>query len=219
MNTMKSRVLLFTLCFSALILSGCQSAYYSAWEKLGVEKREILVDRVESAKDAQEDAQAQFKDALTQLSELIAFDGGDLQTTYEALQDQHEASQASADRVTGRIDKIEDVANALFSEWETELEQYSNESLRRKSEQQLRSTERRYQRLLRAMRQAESSMQPVLNTLKDNVLFLKHNLNASAIGALQGELTQIQQEIDALIKEMNQSIAQSNDFIQLLKQN
>ena len=215
---MKPAILFLTACFSFSLLSGCQAAYYSAWEKLGVEKREILVDRVESAKDAQEDAQAQFKDALTQLSELITFDGGDLQTTYDALQDQYDASRSSADRVTGRISKIEAVADALFSEWEMELNQYSNESLRRKSEQQLRSTVRRYQRLLRAMRQAESSMQPVLHTLKDNVLFLKHNLNASAIGALQGELTQIQQEINVLIKEMNQSIAQSNDFIQLLKQ-
>lgn len=219
MKYLKLLLLITTACLVSVTLTGCQAAYYSAWEKLGVEKREILVDRVEEAKDAQENAQEQFKNALTQLSELINFKGGELQSTYETLQDHYDASSASAERVSNRIAKIEDVAEALFAEWQNELEQYTNESLRRKSDQQRRNTLRRYQKLLRAMRKAESSMIPVLATLKDNVLFLKHNLNANAIGALQGELVQIQQDIDALINEMNRSIAQSNDFIQLMKHN
>lgn len=206
------------LLFLVITLTGCQSAYYSAWEKLGVEKRDILADRVESAKSAQEDAQEQFSDALQQLSALISFDGGQLQDTYEALKDQYDSSKSSAERVGARIDSIEDVAGALFDEWETELEQYSNESLRRKSDQQLRNTQRRYQRLLKSMRKAEASMEPVLATLNDNVLYLKHNLNASAIGALQGELEHIQKEIKSLIKEMNNSIAQSEEFIEMIKQ-
>ncbi|MCY7296794.1 DUF2959 domain-containing protein [Alteromonas sp. a30] len=203
----------------ALLLAGCQSAYYSAWEKLGVEKRDILSDRVESAKSAQEDAQKQFADALEQLSALISFDGGELQDTYEALKDQYQSSKDSADRVGDKIDSIENVAEALFDEWEEELTQYSNESLRRKSEQQLKTTQRRYSKLIRAMRKAEASMEPVLTTLNDNVLFLKHNLNASAIGALQGELEQIQKEIQMLISEMNLSISQSEEFISLLNSN
>lgn len=210
------RIILISLFFT---LAGCQSAYYSAWEKLGVEKRDILADRVESAKSAQEEAQEQFTDALEHLSTLISFHGGELQDTYEALKDQYESSKSSAERVTARIDSIEDVAEALFDEWSVELEQYNNESLRRKSEQQLRQTQRRYQRLLATMRKAEASMEPVLATLQDNVLYLKHNLNASAVGALQGEFENIKKEIEQLIKEMNNSIAQSDEFINLIKQN
>ncbi|UAA38654.1 DUF2959 domain-containing protein [Paraneptunicella aestuarii] len=210
------RIILFSLFFT---LAGCQSAYYSAWEKLGVEKRDILADRVESAKSAQEEAQEQFTDALERLSTLISFHGGELQDTYEALKDQYESSKSSAERVGARIDSIEDVAEALFDEWSTELEQYNNESLRRKSEQQLHQTQRRYQRLLATMRKAEASMNPVLATLQDNVLYLKHNLNASAVGALQGEFENIKKDIEQLIKEMNNSIAQSDEFISLIKQN
>ena len=61
-----------------LALSGCQSAYYAAWEKVGVEKRDILVDRVENAKESQEDAQEQFSSALEAFSAAVAFDGGEL---------------------------------------------------------------------------------------------------------------------------------------------
>ena len=39
-----------------LLVSGCETAYYSAMEQVGVHKRDILVDRVDEASEAQEDA-------------------------------------------------------------------------------------------------------------------------------------------------------------------
>ncbi|MFT5676038.1 MAG: Skp family chaperone for outer membrane protein [Paraglaciecola sp.] len=210
---MKKLILISLMC----LLVGCQSAYYSAWEKVGVEKRDILVDRVEDAKESQEDAQQQFKSALDQFSQLINFDGGELQVVYEQLKDQYEASDESASRVSSRISKVESVAEALFDEWQLELEKYSSETLRRDSQKKLKDTQRRYNSLLKAMRKAESKMAPVLSALQDNVLYLKHNLNASAIGALQGEFSGIKKEIDQLIQEMNTAISQSNEFISSMK--
>ncbi|MDF2177831.1 DUF2959 domain-containing protein [Aliiglaciecola sp. CAU 1673] len=202
----------------ALTLGGCQSAYYAAMEKVGIEKRDILVDRVEEAKDAQQEAQQQFSSALEQFSQLIQFDGGQLQDVYDDLKAQYEASEESAKRVSERIDKVESVAEALFDEWQQELEEYSNEKLRRDSSRKLKETRNRYQKLLSTLRKTESKMAPVLTALNDNVLYLKHNLNASAIGALQGEFSGIKREIEQLIKEMNKSIAQSNDFIASMQQ-
>lgn len=201
----------------ALTLTACQSAYYAAWEKVGVEKRDILVDRVEEATDAQEDAQEQFSSALEQFSQLISFDGGELQDVYDELSDQYEASDESAARVSDRIDNVESVANALFDEWQDELTQYSNETLKRESGRKLKETQRRYNSLLKSMRRAESKMSPVLSALKDNVLYLKHNLNANAIGALQGEFSNIKREINQLVDEMNKAIEQSNAFVASLK--
>ena len=200
-----------------VLLGACQSAYYAAWEKVGVEKRDILVDRVEDAKDSQEDAQQQFSSALDEFSQLINFDGGELQGVYEQLKDQFEASEDSATSVTGRIDKVESVAEALFDEWQEELEKYTNKTLKRDSQRKLKDTQRRYKLLLNAMRKAESKMAPVLSALRDNVLYLKHNLNASAIGALQGEFNGIKKEINQLVSEMNKAIAESNSFISSMK--
>ncbi|GAA0854515.1 DUF2959 domain-containing protein [Aliiglaciecola litoralis] len=207
---------LIIILFS-LTLFGCQSAYYAAWEKLGVEKRDILVDRVEDAKESQEDAQKQFKSALDEFSQLINFDGGEMQEIYQELSSQFEASQDAANNVTNRINKVESVAEALFDEWTEELDKYENATLRRNSQKQLKDTQRRYSSLISAMRKAESKMPPVLSALQDNVLYLKHNLNASAIGALQGEFNVIKKDIDALIKDMNSAISQSNDFISSIK--
>ncbi len=208
------KLIIVALTFS---LFACQSAYYAAWEKLGVEKRDILVDRVEDAKESQEDAQEQFASALDEFSQLINFDGGELQDVYDDLNGQFEASQESAANVKNRIDKVESVAEALFDEWQEELEKYSNAKLKRDSQRQLKDTQRRYKTLISAMRKAESKMDPVLTALQDNVLYLKHNLNANAVGALQGEFNVIKKDINLLIKEMNTAISQSNEFIEKIK--
>jgi len=200
-----------------IALSGCSSAYYSAMEKVGIHKRDIMVDRVVDAKESQQEAQAQFKSALEEMTALINFDGGDLEEQYNVIQGQYEDSKEAADHVSSRINKIEDVADALFDEWQDEIEQISSSNLKKQSSSKLRETQRRYESLVRSMRKAESKMGPVLSALKDNSLFLKHNLNAKAIGALQGEMVSIKNDVSALIKDMNSAIEQSQQFIELLE--
>lgn len=200
-----------------ILLTGCQSAYYSAMEQVGVHKREILVDRVENARDAQGEAQEQFKDALEQYRAVVQFDGGKLETLYDRLQAEYDDSVEAADNVSERIKGVEQVAQALFEEWEEELEQYQSANLRAQSAKQLKDTKNRYTALLRIMKRAEQRMQPVLSALNDNVLYLKHNLNARAVGALKGEFAGIQQNIDRLINEMQRSIQESDTFIRAME--
>ncbi len=209
---------LLLLAVTLAFITACQSAYYKAAEQVGYHKRDILVDRVEDARDSQVEAEEQFQSAQEQLLALIDFDGGDLQRAYESLNDEYEASVSVAEDVGDRIDAIEDVAEALFDEWATELEEYSNARLRADSEKKLKQTQRRYESLIKTMRSSESRMEPVLAALKDNVLYLKHNLNAQAVAALRVEFGKIDRDIDLLIKEMKQAIASSNEFIDSLKQ-
>ena len=211
-----TRILTTTLL--ALALVGCQSAYYGAAEKVGYHKREILVDRVEDGRDAQVEAEEQFQSAQEQLLELIQFDGGDLQDAYESLSDEYDAALGAATDVRDKIDAIEHVAEALFDEWENELGEYTNARLKADSERKLKETRRRYAGLIKSMRRSEQRMEPVLAALKDNVLYLKHNLNAQAVAALRVEFNKIDKDIDLLIVEMKKAIASSNEFIDSLKQ-
>jgi hypothetical protein len=205
------------VAFSLFLLIGCQSAYYSAMEKVGTHKRDILIDRVEEATSSQEEAKEEFISALEQLSKLINFDGGELQTQYDLSKDSFDSSNEAAQEVSARINSIEDVAEALFDEWRDEIDQYSSQSLKRQSKLQLNTTEKRYLTVINAMHKAEDKMLPILSALKDNMLYLKHNLNAKAIGALKGEYKIIKQDINRLIIQMNKSIEDSQAFIATLK--
>lgn len=203
---------------AVMVITGCQSAYYGAMEKVGIHKRDILVDRVDDARDAQTDAQEEFKSALQRLDELLKFDGGELEARYNALNDDYESSKAAAERVYDRIEAIDDVAQALFDEWQEELGMYSNDAMRRESERSLRDTERRYTSLLQSMERAADTMEPVLEKLQDNVLYLKHNLNAKAVDAIRGEYRSLRTDVDVLIREMETAIQESNAFIEAMKE-
>ncbi|MBH0057733.1 DUF2959 domain-containing protein [Pseudoalteromonas sp. SWXJZ94C] len=210
----KQTLLSVSMLVLTLTLSGCQSAYYSAMEKVGVHKRDILIDRVEETKDSQQESQEEFQSALERLTTLIDFKGGELQDAYNALNDDYESSLKAANEVSTNIDKVEDVAEALFDEWSDELEQYKSASLKRESSKKLANTQRQFSTLLRSMRSAESKMEPVLTSLHDNVLYLKHNLNAQAVSAIKGEFTNLKRDIQVLMNDMNKSIADSNKFIE-----
>lgn len=203
-----------SLLISLLIfITGCSSVYYDTMEQVGYHKRDILVDRVEAARDAQSDAQEQFKSALDQFASVIRLEESDLKQAYDSLNHEFESSESAAQEVTDRIDKVESVAGALFEEWQEELELYENRKLKAASSKKLAQTKTRYQSMLKSMRQAESTMQPVLNNFRDNVLYLKHNLNAQAVGSLRGEFNSLKADINNLIERMNQSIKRSDDFI------
>lgn len=198
-------------------LTACSGTYYKTMESFGVEKRDILIDRVEDARDAQDEASETFASALDQFRSVVSFDGGDLEEVYDRLNAEYERSRSDADEVSERIDEVESVAEDLFEEWREELAEYSRAELRRNSESLLRDTRSRYEQMMRAMRRAEGSMEPVLEAFQDQVLALKHNLNARAIGSLRNELDSIERETAQLISEMKKAIAEADSFIQSME--
>ena len=212
-SNMKKLFLPIALLVLLPALTACQSAYYGMAEKVGYAKREILVDRVEDSRDAQEDAQEQFQSALEQLSELVNFDGGDLEDMHSAMESEYEDSVDAAQDVRDRIDAVDHVANAMFDEWEDEIGEYTNTRLKADSQSKLKSTQRRYGQMIRTMRNSEAKMDPVLAALKDNVMYLKHNLNARAVASVKVEFGAIEDDIQALLSEMRRSIASSDEFI------
>lgn len=193
-----------------------QRLYFRMLEASAQDKRGILVTRVEVARDSLEEAKQQFQTALERFSALTRFDGGDLEDLYRQIRIEYDYSRAKAVAVRNRIDAVEDMAAALFAEWEAELEQYTSRSLRSNSRQKLRQTQQHYSQLIQAMRRAESKIEPVLRAFHDQVLFLKHNLNAQAVASLEHELAAMSIGVAGLIGAMERSIGRANDFVSAL---
>jgi uncharacterized HAD superfamily protein len=204
------------LLLAGLLLTGCQTVYYGTMEKLGVHKPDIMVDRVKAARDAQTEAKEQFQSALEQFTVTLDYKGGDLEEKYKILNKAYEKSKAKAEAVHSRIAKVEDVSEALFEEWEEELNQYSSDRLRKDSQTKLTRTKKHYKQLITAMKRAEKKIDPVLTAFHDQVLYLKHNLNAQAIASLQNELISVEEDIASLIREMELSIQEANAFLATL---
>jgi predicted nucleic acid-binding Zn-ribbon protein len=211
----RRRILLtWTGCLILLLAAaGCTTTYYAAMEKLGKEKRHLLTDNVKDVKDSQEEAKEEFTDALTQIQALYGFDGGELEDVYKKIKSSYEDCRTRAEQIETRIAKVKTVAKDLFAEWDTEISAIQDPDLQAASRRSKADTQARFRKLEAAMDQSARAMSPVLAKLNDMVLFLKHNLNARAIGALGKETLSIETDVDALIKEMNRAIAEADQFI------
>ncbi|MBK8092336.1 MAG: DUF2959 domain-containing protein [Verrucomicrobiaceae bacterium] len=205
------------LALSLLALTACNTVYYAAWEKLGWEKRDLLVSAVKAARGEQKDAGEEFQDAMTQLKKLSGFHGGNLENAYNKFKTEYDDCEAQAQRVREEVREVDQVARDLFREWERETREYQNASLASDSRRRLEDTRYRFDQLSDTLHAAESSMEPVLRQFRDQVLYLKHNLNAAAIGSLRGTADNIQANIQRLLEQMNHSIAEADRFIATMK--
>ena len=198
---------------AVVALSACSSIEYGVKEKFNVYKSDILVADVGKARESQEDAREQFKDALEQFATVVNIEETGLKKAYDRLSGEYDDALEASEEVSEQIDEVENVADDLFAEWRSELPAIEDAALRADSERQLGVTRTRYRELLASMKDAEASMQPVLKTLRTNVLYLKHSLNAQAIGSLRGTFANLEADIDQLVERMNRSIERSNAFI------
>lgn len=212
------RIAIFLLIFVPLI-SSCNSIYFSALEKIGIEKRDLFIKRIKSARDSQVDAKEQFKSALEEYRSVVSVEGGDLERKYDQLSAALERSEDSAAEVKTKVIRVRDVAVSLFKEWKSELAEYSNQDLRRDSENKLEKAKMEYAAMMASMKIASDRLEPALSPLRDNVLYLKHNLNAKAIMALNNDVIKLQERVDMLLEELSRSISDADEYVKKMESN
>ncbi|MGH2271170.1 DUF2959 domain-containing protein [Anaerohalosphaeraceae bacterium U12dextr] len=215
---MKNKNVLITCLLGGMMLmAGCSRMMDSTKEAFGVQKKDILVSRVQSARDAQMDAKEQFATALDEFRSVVGYKGTLLDEKYKTLKSQYDKCESRTRTVESRIEDVRRVAKSLFREWEDELDQYSSPALRKSSETKLEATRVKCDKMIAAMEKARDKIYPVLAAFRDQVLFIKHNLNAQAIASLEGELGVIEKEISLLIREMENSMAEADTFIRQMQ--
>jgi len=200
-----------------LVLSGCASVQYSALEKVGIHKRDILVDRVEDARDAQTETREQLVSAYEQLSALVDHDGGELEKKYERLSKEVEQSRDATEDLDEHLSDIDRVSEDLFAEWKSELDLYSSAALRSDQEQKLQRARKQFSTMRNRMQTARNRVDPVMAVLSDNVLFLKHSLNAQALAAVRGQASVLEGQVDVLIRDMQAAIEEADAFISRMR--
>ena len=200
-------------CLTTALLGACSTVKYEALEQVGIYKRDILVDNVEDARDAQAETKDELVEAYAELNALMGADAGKLEKKYKSLNRKVERSQDAIDELDDHLASIDRVSADLFEEWEEELDQYNSASLRRDQSQKLAASRSQFAALRARMQTARDRVDPVMAVLNDNVLYLKHSLNARALDALRGEATALEGKVDALIRDMQIAIDEADAFI------
>ena len=201
---------------TALLLTGCTRTYYKAMATFGKEKRDILVSRVKDSRKDQQQAKEQIKTTMEKFQELTGFQGGSLGKSYKELNSQYEKAADSAQKLHDRINSIDQVSSDMFKEWQKEIDGMENRKLKQQSAAMLRDSRLQEASYIKSMRQTEARMTPVLKAFQDQVTFLKHNLNARAIGSLKGTSARISTDVDVLLTQLDGSMAQADALINSL---
>jgi hypothetical protein len=208
-------VSLSVIVFS-LLLSGCHSTYYKAMSTLGKEKRDILVQRIKDAKKDQDQTKQKLQTTMESFQALTGFKGGSLEKSYKRLNSDYESAASQADKLHDKIQSIDQVSNDLFKEWQGEINAMDNGKLKSQDSVMLRNAKTRQATYMRAMRRTEEQIAPVLKAFHDQVLFLKHNLNARAIGSLKNTSAGLQSDVAGLVQSIDASSQEADKLISSL---
>jgi Protein of unknown function (DUF2959) len=211
-----ARLFLALALTSALCISGCSSAYYSVMQKLGKEKRDILVQRVKDSKKDQEDTKEKLQTTMESFQALTGFQGGSLEKSYKKLNGDYESAADQVQKLHDRIQSIDKVSNDLFNEWQNEINEMGSAKLKAQSSGMLKDSKAKNAVFMAAMHNTETRITPVMAAFHDQVLFLKHNLNARAIGSLKGTSAKMDTDVTALKKSIDASMAEADNLINSL---
>lgn len=201
---------------SLWFLTSCTTVYYDVWESFGVEKRDLLKTNVENARDTQKETQKQLMSALQRIKDAYGMPPSKLETTYKRMNNDYQDSEDKAAELKKRIASVEDIGGDMFEEWRKEAKTIDNQKFREDSFAKLDDTKGKFQKMVTSMRTVEKKLPPLLKQLHDQVLYVKHNLNAQALGSLKNESSSVESDIGNLISELNNSIAESDRFIATL---
>jgi len=216
---MRKPGLFFLLAATVLVVvTGCSTLFYKTMRTLGKEKRDILVSRVKDAKKDQEQTKEKLKTTMESFQAITGFQGGSLEKSYKRLNSSYEDAASQAGKLHDKIQSIDQVSQDLFKEWQGEINGMKNPKLKAQSTTLLRNAKVRQAAYMRAMHKTEDKIDPVLTAFHDQVLFLKHNLNARAIGSLKDTSATIQTSVADLIQSIDDSSAEADNLINTLNQ-
>ncbi len=205
---------LITISVTSLFLftTSCEPRSYRIWEFLGWEKREILSSEVENVGENQKEIKEDFQSIYERIKTEYDYERDEIDDLYDQLKSDYEKAKNKADRIKASSKKIRQIAKALFAEWEEEAMAISNKNYRKDSLVKLRQAQARFKHLSASLHRSESQLDRVLVQLNDQVLYLKHNLNAKSLALFESEIKLVKNEIDELIKAIEKTIQYSQTF-------
>jgi phosphoenolpyruvate-protein kinase (PTS system EI component) len=153
----------------------------------GVKQVEELVKASGNTVKAIADTRQQLQKTMDVYNSLMADDATDRKKLYNSLQKE----MANTDKRRAKIDEeaasMRSAADTLFSQWATSAAAIESPDLRKKSEDRLNATKASYEEIGTVGKKAGDLYEPFMKALQDQVTFLGHDLNPSAVASLKPE--------------------------------
>ncbi len=201
-----------------LMAGACKASSYTSFLKFGHDDQKIeLLEATQEAHEEQLETHEQFISALNLFNRLTRLDSEDLEDLYEDFADAVEECDEQAQDWQSRVLNLRMRGESLFAEWSAQLESFTRADLREKSASMLEDARARHARLIVSLEGTYASMEPVNMSLRDYVLFFRHNLNPRAITTLSDTYEGFVDEVLELTSQMEASRFETEAYLEALE--
>jgi uncharacterized protein YhaN len=162
------------------------------------------------------DAKLQLQKTMGAYNAVLAPDVKDRQDAYKKLLKEMETAEKRRADVSKRASEMNAEADKLFKGWEGSTASIQDPSLRQRSEQRLTTAKDRFAGIRTTGQTASSLYTPFMKSLQDQVTFLGHDLNPSAVANLKPDAEKLNAQANELFAAIDQTVAVANDNISRL---
>lgn len=162
-------------------------------------------------------ARMQIGATVRDYNQILAGEAEDNRAAYKKLQKSLKKSEKSAAAVGAQAEKMDSAASEYFASWEASLSEFTSDEMRARSEERMKETRQRYDGILQAGREAGEAFRPFVTLLKDQIVFLGHDLNPAAIEDLQDDAERLNSQAKEVFSKIDETKRTAMRYIASLK--
>jgi hypothetical protein len=183
----------------------------------GVKQVELLTKKAGATVEAIANTKIQLMKTMDVYNSLMADDAKDRKGLYKKLQSEMASTEKRRSDITLRADEMKAEADALFKSWVDSAAAISDPDLRKRSDERLAKTKESFAGIATAGDKAKDLYGPVMKALQDQVTYLGHDLNPSAVASLKPNAAKLNDQTNELVKRIDDTITTANTAIGALR--
>ena len=183
----------------------------------GVKQVQQLVKKAGSTAEAITQAKLQFQKTMDVYNAVLADDAKDRKALYKKLQGEMETTEKRRADVLRADDEMKTDADIVFKSWADSTGAIASPDLKKRSEERLAKTKERCAQIQAAGHRVGEAYLPFMSTLKDQVTYLGHDLNAEAVASLKKDAAKVNAQAQEVTKRVDEAVATINASIGALR--
>jgi hypothetical protein len=188
-----------------------------AQQSPGFKETDKLISRAQSTISQIRSTKLQTEATLDGYNAIIDGKVPDNRKAYKSLVKDIQKCENQADKVGNRVVAMQEAASTYFGNWEASSAAITSDHLRAKGEARLKETQANYDEILKAAQKAGDEFKPFITNLHDQVTFLGHDLNPSAIADLKDEAEALNSKGSKVFSAVDDTIEVATKYTNSLK--
>jgi methyl-accepting chemotaxis protein len=192
----------------ALLLAGCTSTGATEGQK----SLDRLSKAINNLADAVEKGKTEMQETLAAYDNVVNNKDGDLLTPFKRFHSGLEKIEKRREEMKKRADEVKAAATPYFAQWKADLEKFSSEDMKKRSQERMEKTKERYQRIHKTAEEARAAYEPLMATLRDHDLYLSNDLNPESASSLQKDAEKAKKNADTVYEIMDRILKGADEY-------